>query len=74
MARKSTTHVRFRFVRPDGTKSTRPFKTKAGAIRAAVRDKFSNGGVTVSGNAEFINFAWAQLMPEWQVSRELVAA
>lgn len=72
MARKSTT--RFRFVRPDGTKSTRPFKTKAGAIRAAVKDKFSSGGVTVSGNAEFINFAWAQLMPEWQIRRELVAA
>ncbi|ETD85811.1 hypothetical protein U703_02145 [Rhodobacter capsulatus YW1] len=30
--------------------------------------------MTVSGNAEFINFAWAQLMPEWQISRELVAA
>ncbi len=72
MTRKSTT--RFRFVRPDGTKSTRPFKTKAGAIRAAVKDKFSNGGVTVSGNAAFIDFAWAQLMPGWQITREAVAA
>lgn len=66
---KPKTRSRYRYIRPDGTVSKRPYKTKVGAARGAVREKFTKGGVSLSGDSTFIQFAWNNLMEGYRIER-----